>query len=213
MGALVKLTRLINGAGALGVLVAGVWLYGEIRDHRARTEERAAAREQFLRDSTAWADSLEGVRHAADSAAGVHAAADGADVGRLTAGAHAGSAIGDSLLKLAAAQVADSVAKLIAGARAEFATTMAQMDSALAKERDRSALFYARWQSADSAAVRWQGLAHQWETQAGYWRARQPSTLEKVLTVASCATMGFAGSERRVLVAGGAAAVCLLTGT
>lgn len=201
------------GAGAIAVLVVGAWIYGELRDHRARIEERAAAREQLLRDSTAWADSLEVVRRAADSAAQGRAAADSVDVGRLTVDAAAAAAIGDSLLEVAAAQVADSVAQLLVRARGDFAAARAKQDSALAKERDRSALFYQRWQSADSAAARWRSVAHRWQGQSDYWRDRQPSTLERVLVVASCAAMGFAGAEREALVAGGAGLVCLLTGT
>ena len=207
------LGKISSGAIAVAIVIGLGWLYGEIRDHRARGEERAAAREQFLRDSTAWADSLELVRHAADSAALERAAADSVDVGRLQRDAGAAAAIGDSLLRVVQVHVADSVAQLIARARAENATARAKQDSALAKERDRSALFYARWRSADSAATRWQNLAHKWLTQSDYWRSRQPSTLEQLVTVASCVTAGFAGSERKVLVAGGAVALCLITGT
>jgi len=208
-----RLRGAILGAGAFLVLVAGVWIYGQILVHRTRAEERAAAREQQLRDSSVWAAALDSARYVADSAALDRAADDRTAAGRLEGDATAAAGVADSLLKRAAAQVADSVAQLIARARAQFATATAKQDSARAKERDRSALFYARWQAADSSAVRWRNLARQWEVQANYWRGRQPSTLEKVLTVASCATLGFAASERRALVAGGAAAVCLLAGT
>jgi hypothetical protein len=164
---------------AVVALVVAAWGYGEVRAAQARAGERAAAREQQLRDSAQHAEDLDALRAAAEVAARAEDSIRISDINKYQQVAHAWRRRADSLR----AQLADlpDTLRSVADAIGEACTAaVTAMDSARAIERERVASCQLRLAAANAAVDQWRNLAGSWEIQAGEWRRRaKPGIFEQ----------------------------------
>lgn len=176
-----RLGRLPSSAAVVALVPVVFWLWGSCQRAAGARDAAVAAREQALRDSTAWADSLELLRAAADSAARADDLVDSlhSDSLRLIAlrykhRADSGTAVLRSL-------VADSLHPLVDAIGEACAQAVASIESARALERERVAGCQLRLRDANASVLRWRGLAGSWEGQAATWRRQaRPGLLTRV---------------------------------